>query len=80
MPLWNRLLSEEGLETLPEQVRVVWDILLHCVNTHRCDWLNKEAGWPTAGQDKVGGKLNRECWEGEGWRQRSCQQTQGKAR
>ena len=67
MPPWNRLLSEEGLETLPEQVRVVWDILLYCVNTRRCDWLNKEAGWPIAGQDKVGGEPNRECWEEEGW-------------
>lgn len=56
MSLWNRLLSEEGLATLPEQVRVVWDILLHCVNICCCDWFNKEAGWLTKG--KVGGEPN----------------------
>ena len=29
------------------------NILLPCVDTCHCDWFNKEADWPIAGQDKV---------------------------
>ena len=29
------------------------------MNICHCDWFNKEADWPIAGQDKVGGEPNR---------------------
>ena len=32
---------------------LTWNIPLHHVNTCYCDWFNKEADWPIAGQDKV---------------------------
>lgn len=33
----------------------MWNIPSHCENICHCDWFNKEADGPIAGQDKVSG-------------------------
>ena len=43
----------------------MWNFPVHCVNICCCDWFNKEADWPIAGQDKV-----RCVWGGGGTRLR----------